>query len=563
MGPSGGAAVSGASDVMSILNDATIRFAGGAVPQGTSNFFSAVTLFNSRPTITNSSISDSGGTGGTEAAIGADMDSFREDDTARGPLIRNVTTVNDSLNGIWLTSEANGYIEPTTAMSYPPNPSSLGGVQNYTFFEPLPFIVLAQLVVGQQLKVDSGGQVNWVDDRLYIQPGVMMKFDKGNALNVLNPGSSLNVGSRSYINGFDQDPNYSPNSPNFVEESASDPQVLFTSIFDDAATTTLVPNPIDVTGETTTPALVPGMWGSVGIQSGGIAVINAATFQYGGGLVNTPQFSMPSQSVVAFLTFDSLFPLSPTASDELGTKVYFTNNNLLHNFDAAMQIEPDGLLAGDPLRPLLSGHPFFRGNVLSGNGIDGMKVIANLLYFFSPNFGTYLGPSDKIGLPGYENQNVSAVWDSTDLTYVVEGSIILSGAYEFNFNNGQIQEIPAPVPNLTAFGASPRPRSPSRSRPPCRERCWPTARRSRAPASPLSSSCSMKTPPTTPVRPTWQAPSATPAPVPRKTRVPASSWASMTASTRRAAPWSIPVPTPSCASWASPATRRPVNNVCR
>ena len=38
---------------MSILNNANIRYAGGAVPQGSSNFFSAVTLYNSRPAITN------------------------------------------------------------------------------------------------------------------------------------------------------------------------------------------------------------------------------------------------------------------------------------------------------------------------------------------------------------------------------------------------------------------------------------------------------------------------------------------------------------------------------
>ncbi len=89
---------------------------------------SAITLFNSRPAITNTDISLSGGTGGTESAIGADMDSFREDDTARGPLIRQVTVSQNSLNAIWLMSEANGYIEPTTAMTYPTNPLVAGGI---------------------------------------------------------------------------------------------------------------------------------------------------------------------------------------------------------------------------------------------------------------------------------------------------------------------------------------------------------------------------------------------------------------------------------------------------
>ena len=72
-------------------------------------------------------IADTGGTGGTEAAIAADMDSFREDDTARGPLIRQVTVLDNSLNGLWLMSESNGYIEPTNAMPYPTNPATLGG----------------------------------------------------------------------------------------------------------------------------------------------------------------------------------------------------------------------------------------------------------------------------------------------------------------------------------------------------------------------------------------------------------------------------------------------------
>jgi large repetitive protein len=449
VGAGGGAAVSGASDAMSILNNVNVRYAGGAVPQGSSSFFSAVTLFNSRPSLTNSNITLSGGTGGTEAAIGADLDSFREDDTARGPLIRQVIALQNSLNGIYLMAESNGFIEPTTAINYPTNPSTLGGVQNYTFFEPLPFVVLAQLVIGQEFIENSGGQTQFVENRLYIQPGVMMKFNKGSGLNLINPGASLNIGSRSYINGFDADNSYGPNSPNFFEEQASDPQVLFTSIFDDPATTTLVPNPINVTGEPTTPTLGASMWGSVGIQSGGIAVINSATFTYGGGSLNTQHFTTPSQSVLSFLSDDSLFTLPPDASDGLGSHVYITNNNFFHNFDSAMQIEPNGLLAGDPLTPLASGHPFFRGNVMQNNGIDGMSVVTNRNYIFDANFNNYIGPADRaFPVGGYFNQSVNAVWDATDLTYVLRGTLILSGAFTFNFNSGGgFSE--APIPSST------------------------------------------------------------------------------------------------------------------
>ncbi len=187
-----------------------------------------------------------------------------------------------------------GSSSPPTPCTYPANPSTLGGIdQNYTFFEPLPFIVLAQLVVGQEFLDNTGGQTRFITNRLYIQPGVMMKFNTGSALDVLNPGASLNVGSRSYINGFDPNNAYSPNSPGFVDESACRPaRSCSPRSSTTRATTTLVPNPINVTGETATESaakLVPAMWGSVGIQSGAIAVINAATFQYGGGAINTPQ----------------------------------------------------------------------------------------------------------------------------------------------------------------------------------------------------------------------------------------------------------------------------------
>src|SRR5690606_11620368 len=100
---------------------------------------------------------------------------------------------------------------------------------------------------------------------------------------------------------------YGPGSANFKALSPDDPQVLFTSLFDNAATTTLVPTPINVTNSVNPPTLAPGMWGSVGIESGARAVVNAATFRYGGGAINTQQFTMPSQSVLAFITNQTNF----------------------------------------------------------------------------------------------------------------------------------------------------------------------------------------------------------------------------------------------------------------
>ncbi len=473
VGANGGMAVSGASDAMSILNDFNIRYGGGAVPQGTSNFFSGITLFNSRPAITNGSVADTGVTGGTEAAIAGDLDSFREDDTARGPLIRQMTVTGNSLNGLYLMSEANGFIEPTNAMpNYPTNPTTLGGSQNYTFFEPLPFIVLAQLVIGEELLVNTGGNGAAMADRLYIQPGVMIKFNKGSGLNLINPGNaaldmapaSINIGSRSYINGFDQDNNYSPADPGpngFVEESAADFTVLFTSIYDDLAVTKLVPNPINVTGENATQSkanLVPGSWGSVGIQSGAIAVINKAQFQYGGGEVNTQNFTIPSQSVLAFITVYTDFTPPPGIgfNPDLGSHVYITNNNFFNNFDAAMQIEPNGLLAGNPLTPLASGDPFLRGNVMTGNGIDGLMVLTDQLYLYTNNFASYLGPEQSFSpVGGFSNLTVDSVWDLTDITYVLKGTLIIAGAYDFGFDGQGFSSIP--VPSLTTYTTTPPP----------------------------------------------------------------------------------------------------------
>ena len=148
--------------------------------------------------------------------------------------------------------------------------------------------MLAQLVVGQEFDGEHR-RIDRVRHQPALYPARRDDQVRGAASaprRAQRRAASLNVGSRSYINGFDQDNGYSPASPGFVDESAADPNVLFTSIYDDLATTTLVPDPINVTGETAAQSaakLVPAAWGSVGIQSGAIAVINAATFQYGGG----------------------------------------------------------------------------------------------------------------------------------------------------------------------------------------------------------------------------------------------------------------------------------------
>ena len=215
-----------------------------------------------------------------------------------------------------------------------------------------------------------------------------------------------------------------------------------------------------MTGEPTTPTLGPSMWGSVGIITGADAVINAATFQYGGGAVNTQNFTIDSQSVLSFITGGTTFPLAPTWDPTAGTHAYITNNNFFHNFDAAMQIEPNGLLAGDPLTPLASGHPFFRGNVMQGNGIDGLAVVTDRTYLVDPNNNcNYIGPREAIPALslGYDEPDgrCRLGFDRPDLC--ASGH----GRPRPEHTTSSTNDQAAPVPNPTSLHRPSRPR-PSR-----------------------------------------------------------------------------------------------------
>ena len=158
-----------------------------------------------------------------------------------------------------------------------------------------------------------------------------------------------------------------------------------------------------------------------------------------------------------------------------------------------MQIEPNGLLAGDPLHPLASGHPFFRGNVMQGNGIDGLACRHDLActIYDATRVGATSGPSRPSSDPAASNQTVSTVWDSTDLTYVLRGTIILDGRlrllrHRARHTRARSERATAPSPSrctsLTIQSALPG-------------TCWPTARSSPARASRWSSSCSTTTTP--------------------------------------------------------------------
>ena len=220
-GLNGGAAISGAArrDVDPQLRQHPATPA-ARCPQSSSNFFSGITLFNSRPTITNATIADTGGTGGTEAAIGADLDSFREDDTARGPLIRQRTVDGQQPERPLADRRDQRLHRADQRDAATRQPGHAGRIAELH--------VLRAAARSSCWPSSSSARSSWrtpaarphfITNRLYIQPGVMMKFNRGSGLDVLNPGASLNVGSRSYINGFDQDNSYGPDSPGFVDGS--------------------------------------------------------------------------------------------------------------------------------------------------------------------------------------------------------------------------------------------------------------------------------------------------------------------------------------------------------
>lgn len=432
--------ISGADDTLSYFNFAQLRYGGGTVPQTLGFRFDAITLFNSRPAITNVRI-DGGQIGtaspgpGSQAGISVDMDSLREDTFSRGPLVRRTEVRNTSINGIYVRAELNGAIQPTDAIRYPNNPNSLGGDQNYTFDDPLPYIFVARMVVGSRFVHNSGlGQTGY-GPRVYVQPGMILKFQRGAAIDVINSNSSINVGDRTYINQFDLNPSFAPTDPDFVPQKVGDARVIFTSFFDDNATTffvdpftgnrtTIVP-PIDSdnggSANQPTPGNVPtpARWGSVLVNSGAVAVIDEADFRYGGGTVNVQNGTIPARQVLSFPNAGGLSRFGITTG-ALGTRAYITNNTFNDNQDAAVAIDANGLLASDPLRPLQSGNPFFRGNVFVGNDLNGIEV-----------FGTPQNRAGNTAIGYPANLTVDSIWDDTDVPWILRTTIVLGGAGTF------------------------------------------------------------------------------------------------------------------------------------
>src|SRR5262249_14452264 len=159
--------------------------------------------------------------------------------------------------------------------------------RNYTLDDPLPYILTSQVLIGQELLQNTGGQTQFVNARLYIQPGMLIKSQRGAGIAVVNNDASINIGSRTYINQFDANPNVSPDDAGFKANPATDARVLLTSIYDNAAFTfffdpstqqnTIIVPQTDAANSNganqPTPGNVPALarWGSVSVQSGAVA----------------------------------------------------------------------------------------------------------------------------------------------------------------------------------------------------------------------------------------------------------------------------------------------------
>ncbi|WP_152050601.1 S8 family serine peptidase [Tautonia marina] len=441
--------LSGASDVMSLINHANIRFGGGAVPQTIGTRYDTITLFNSRPTITNTVVSDSQGAGGSQAAISADLDSLREDAIARGPLIRRVEFVENSINGI-LLRPAVGTLQAqeTDAQFFPNNPSSQGGVRNFVIDDPIPYVLNSQVIIGQRLNTITGGIQGGIGSRLYVQPGMLIKSSPGSSIAVASTNASLNIGDRAYISQFDANPSFGPNSPNFRPSDLGDAKPLFTTLFDDAAETfffdpttgvrrTIVPaNATD--GNSNNPQPSPGnipsslRWGNISVTPGARAVIDEAEFRFGGGRIIVPEGGLGNRQVLNLSGFGA------------GAFVSVTNNDFYDNFDVPILVSPNQLLAADPTRPLLSGNPFFRGNVMERNSINGLGISTGGFVIPPVNFqGDFY--AETVPFNGNSpNLTVDSVWDDTDIVHVLRGTVILAGWHNSGFGS-------KPVPSSTTF----------------------------------------------------------------------------------------------------------------
>jgi large repetitive protein len=463
----GGDAISGADDIMSVLNFSVIKYGGGDVPQTTGFRYDALQLQNSAPAITNSLVADTGGSGSSQAALSVDVDSLRADDSdPMGPLFRRLSFASNTLNGIYIRAQVNGVAEPSNAINYPSNPSNAGGVRNFVLDSPYPYLLTTPLIMGSEFLVESGGATTSEPDRLYVQPGMMMKLDRGAGIQIQgtavgNRRASINVGDRTYINEWDANPNISPSlsngqpNPAFKANSTTLANALFTSIYDNTAQTfftdpttgivTQIVAPLDSANSGGLFQPVPGQpvadqarWGGIEIDSPAVGVINGSTIEFGGGFVNTASGTTQRYAI-------NLVTPEGTGIASQGAHVMITDNNFFDNLREPISINANGLFAGNEAQPLTSGAPFFHLNVLQRNEENALMVQGD-------NFRLNADGSGG-GLLNDPAATVNTVWPGSDITYLLTNTITLGPAPFFQFlglpSPNQLDPIPPPSVTLT------------------------------------------------------------------------------------------------------------------
>ena len=472
-------AVSGADDAMSIVNFLVEKYAGGVIPQTTGTPYDGITLQNSRPAVVNSTIAFAGsGAGAANAGFSEDVNSLRVDDVASGPLVRNDTFRNNGINGIYLRgSSATGVAQTSNATNIGTTANTFGPGQSLILNAPYPYVLTTSLVIGLGLQVENQNGNQLTNDRLYISPGSVLKFASGSGMEVL-PSASINVGDTTYIRGYDGNANYGPTTAGFKANSAGLAQAIFTSFYDDTATTTYTdPNtgltttvtpalPVVAGGAGTnqpTPTNIPSTsrWSGLTIDSGAVGVINSAVFRYGGGALNTPNGTDNGQNSLDFHhaleiggggvnSIEHFNPSTGFGGNVLngafagrGAHVSITNSVFNYNDDVGLNLGTDALLAADPMHPLASGNPFIHGNIFQNNGLDGVGVAG--------------GSGLPVAGAHIPNLDVNSTWTGSDFTYILRDTIVL-GPGNFSsltYPNGFLG-IPQP-PSSTQLQTTPIP----------------------------------------------------------------------------------------------------------
>ena len=235
------------------LRQPQLRRRRGAADQGFR--YDGITLFNSRPAITNRTSPSSAGSTAAQAG-----DLRRPRLVPRGrpgprpadpPRPRSLTS---SINGIWIRPKLTGQAQQTNAIDLSEQPEFAG--RGHELHPRRPPALRPDLAAEHRPAAQPrhAWRHRSVNNRLYVQPGMMVKFQRG-------AGVAVTTTRRQHQRRRpDLHPRVRPRhrrpeaTPSFKPNTIGDAQVLFTSFADDTATTSFF-DPITQTSTTIVPAI--------------------------------------------------------------------------------------------------------------------------------------------------------------------------------------------------------------------------------------------------------------------------------------------------------------------